>query len=367
MNNAWEKIHTNTEVKNQFLRKKWFDSWAVYNDNDNNWQKEINYLHIAAGDGHDAIIPYAIQKQGPFKFASLVGNFLPHRGIPNTGADCELINLAAQKISEIGNAEGFRFGFVEDNDRFIAPLLEELKRRKWKFVTKSYGHNYGRPLPTTEEEYSNSIRGNQRRNVARRRRQLEALGKVEIKCFTKESQQGWEAAFNDVANVEEKSWVAERGEPKVMGNENQKFWNGLVKDEWFGQAIKIFILYLDDEPISYTLVIDTAEMRYGFAKAFDKKMAKYGTGALLEIELMSNGIENGLKFLNSSIGSEEHKMTSGDDKLAQLIDLVAFPPTIKGRTAYFIVKMKYFVDSLNFKGRWNGLKRKIKSKNNRKS
>jgi hypothetical protein len=359
MKDVWKRIYNKIEAKNQFLREAWFDTWCIYNENNSEWDTKIVYDHITVNNEFDAIIPYSFQKKGPFKFASLAGKFVPHRGIPNTGVHAELIEKTVQKISEIKDIDGFRFGFVEETDKFIIGLSEELKRQKWNFINNPFEYAYGMELPKTEEEYLNSLGRKMKYNLSSRRRRFEETGHVEFKYFTNEAPHIWEKVFKDIAEIEENSWVNERGELRVGGDENQRFWNKLITDDWFSQAMKVNICYLDGEPVSHNLSFDTDDTRYNCDTGYDAKVAKYGVGILMGVENTKQSINAGIRYVNDSFGTESYKMQLGREKFTRLTDIIVFPPTVKGKLVFLLVKIKFFIESIKLKQKFREIKRKF--------
>ena len=132
----WKIINDTCQEEDRFLRKSWFDAWARYIEENNNWNGKIQYELIEAGDGNCAILPYAFQTIGPFKFASIAGNFFPHRGIPHTGVKLELIERTVDRISEIKDIYGFRLGPIVQEDPFILKLCQTLTKNKWIIISK---------------------------------------------------------------------------------------------------------------------------------------------------------------------------------------------------------------------------------------
>ncbi|MDA0707908.1 MAG: GNAT family N-acetyltransferase, partial [Proteobacteria bacterium] len=165
--------------------------------------------------------------------------------------------------------------------------------------------------------------------------------------------------FKDIAEIEENSWVNERGELRVGGDENQRFWNKLITDDWFSQAMKVNICYLDGEPVSHNLSFDTDDTRYNCDTGYDAKVAKYGVGILMGVENTKQSINAGIRYVNDSFGTESYKMQLGREKFTRLTDIIVFPPTVKGKLVFLLVKIKFFIESIKLKQKFREIKRKF--------
>ena len=176
----WNRISEIASAENHFLRKEWFDAWTIFNDTGNNWCKEISYQYLSDSHDHHAILPYSFQKIGPFKFASLAGNFFPYRAIPNTGIGVELINKVADYVAEFNGIYGIRFGSITKSDEFISKLISCLKDRGWKITNTTLGYEYGMTVPSNEKEYLESISSKRRKKIRYYGKKLAECGKVEF-------------------------------------------------------------------------------------------------------------------------------------------------------------------------------------------
>ncbi|MCP5381997.1 MAG: GNAT family N-acetyltransferase [Kordiimonadaceae bacterium] len=336
----WNSIDAVGETGIKFLRKNWFESWLNLVQSSNSWTREIKYIYVGEADNDCAIIPYAYQKVGPLKFASLPGAYFPHRGILNTGPKVILIEKAAEKLSELSGIYGFRMGPVESSDLFISGLTEKLKQNGWKIITMNIGANYGMVPPATVEEYLSGFSANRRQKMRSNARKMDALGKVELKHFNDVDNATWEQIFKDIEIVESNAWVSKTGEPRFVGLEKQFYWNELVKDEFYKKALSVWILYLDDKPVSKKVALDAGGIRYYLTSSYDEKVARFNTGVRMEVEFVSDAIVKGIKYINNGLGDSGYKTQWGSEYYNDLIDIIAFPPTIKGRFAYLLAKLK---------------------------
>lgn len=341
MNDIWQRIGSTIPKENQFCRLSWYEAWTCYLKEENNWQGDLEYCVAKGNDAsEEAIIPYAYQKVGPFLFASLAGNYFPHRAFPYNGKSQSLLDNIVSEISTIKGISGFRLAPVEAKDTFLEKLKETFSQNNWKILTRDAGQDFGIFLPDSEDEFLASLSSKRKYKIRRRWRGMEELGTAEIKRYNSISSEEWETVFQEVETVEEKAWISEMGEPRFAGKANQQFWNNLVQDEWFSKAINIWIMYLDQEPVSYSISIDSGEIRYGLATSYCESIAQFSPGQKFQMEVATQAIRAGIKTLNEGMGDSGYKQKSGSIELSKLIEIIAFPPTLKGKVAYLIALLK---------------------------
>ena len=102
----------------------------------------------------------------------------------------------------------------------------------------------------------------------------------------------------------------------------------------------VWIMYLDGVPVSHLTSIDTADVRYAFACSYDEKVANFTTGATLEMAMMKAATQTNITDVNNGLGNSGYKAKWGSTQLAELIDVVAFPPTFMGRIAHMLARLK---------------------------
>jgi CelD/BcsL family acetyltransferase involved in cellulose biosynthesis len=97
--------------------------------------------------------------------------------------------------------------------------------------------------------------------------------------------------------------------------------------------VKVWILYLDDEPVSFCLVLDTGPIRYQLINGYSKSVRKHSTGYILFKEMIFDAIETGVERICFGQGDPGHKGEWGAKPSVELIDLVAIKPGLFGKLA----------------------------------
>ncbi len=350
-NCEWSKINEACRENEQFLNKAWFEAWKIQKENIESWQGDIKYEPVDGSYDNHAIIAYGIQAVGPFYFASLAGSYFPQRGIPNTGPDPELIKNIADKIFEIVKSEGFRtsgfrMDYVHREDEFITNLKAQLLKNNWKLISRQRDQNFGMNFWSSEEEFMASLNSKKKSKIRSRKRNMAKIGNVKLKHYNDLSQDEWAKIFKEVEVVESNAWIGEKDHAKFVGSVNQIYWNSLVEDAWFRRAMNVWIMYLNDKPVSYSLEMDTEDTRYSMCRSYDKDVAKYGTGIAIVIAIIVQAIESGKKYYDLGLGDTGYKADIGAAIISTLDEYIFFPPTFMGRFSYYMAKAKKFMDKV---------------------
>lgn len=150
--------------------------------------------------------------------------------------------------------------------------------------------------------------------------------------------------MHELQRIESESWVAASGEPRFMGEKNFRFWMNLLQDYGLSRSIKIWMMYLDNAPVSFCLVLDAGPIRYQLVNGYSKSVKQYRTGHILFKEMAFDAIETGMERIGLGQGDSGHKGGWGARPSAKLIDLIAIKPGLFGK----MVSVAYSSNLLKF-------------------
>jgi hypothetical protein len=235
---------------------------------------------------------------------------------------------------------GIRFGPIPNNDALLLTLNGELERTGWKVMRKEIGEEFVFENPGGVEKYTASLGNNRRRDVEKHWKKLCRRGPTEIRHFNNCTVSEWETVLRDLRAVEAASWVATSGEPRFLGQSNELFWRTLLLDAWFRQAIHVWLIYHADVAVSFNLVLDSGNTRYGIASSFDIRFAEFGTGCKLFQQVAYDAFSRGVERINGGLGDSGFKTGWGAKPLSTLIDLVAFSPSLSGNVAHLAAQTR---------------------------
>lgn len=146
--------------------------------------------------------------------------------------------------------------------------------------------------------YSESISGHLRRNLRRRRRQLEAQGRVEVVCVTREARGGGLKRLGDHLRegfrIEAMAWKGSAG-TAIRENEG---WATFYQ-EWACTAaergwLRLYFLKLNDRPIAFYYTLVYGRKLYYLKLGYDPAYARYSPGILLHQEILASAFDEKL-------------------------------------------------------------------------
>lgn len=331
----WTYIADAGPVSRAYLRPTWYDAWAKAYSAQGNWSPPVRTITVDDGNGNGSAFPYAVQKIGPFRFASLCGGYFPSRGIPFCGDAQKVAVLLGRAFSGIKGVSGIRLGPVQDDDILLRALEPALRQMGWKWLTEEVGTEHVLDNPGGLEAFE-AVRSKSRlKKIEQLWRGLCRNGPTELRHYNGVDTD-WPQVFSDAAAVENAAWVSQRGETRFLGAENQLYWNSLAQDPWFAKALHMWLVYHEEKPVSFVLAIDSVDTRYLYANSYDEAVAKYSTGAKIYSEIMRDAFGNDIGRVNIGLGDSGYKASWGAVMGANLVDIIVFPPTIGGRLAYWV-------------------------------
>ncbi|MCH8683872.1 GNAT family N-acetyltransferase [Pedomonas mirosovicensis] len=285
------------------------------------------------------MLPLGTQRVGPFPFASLCGGYFPSRGIPYCGAPDRLAPACEAALRAMKAKVGLRLGPVPHDDAMLTALLPALERGGWRLLRQRVGVEFVLKNPGGLEAYQAGLSSNRRKKVDYYWRKLNEAGKTELRHFNGAGCD-WPSVFADIRAVEAASWVAQTGEPRFLGARNERYWNQLMDDPWFNQAVNVWLIDHCGTPVSFALTLDSGSTRYVIANSFDERVAKFSTGSKIYQQLIFDAFGRGLSQVNIGLGDSGYKSGWGARPASTLIDVIAFAPSLGGRTALLAARAR---------------------------
>lgn len=168
------------------------------------------------------------------------------------------------------------------------------------------------PIEGSWAAYYESISGHLRRNLRRRRRQLEEQGKIEVVCITGDAGSGGLARLTDALQegfrIEAMAW---KGSAGTAIRENEE-WADFYQ-EWAQTAaergwLRLYFMKLNDQPIAFYFTLVYRRKLYYLKLGYDPAYARYSPGILLHQEILASAFDEKLTeldFLGPSMGWKE--------------------------------------------------------------
>lgn len=336
----WVHIAETSPVHRRFLRPVWYEAWERAYGAQGNWRRPMRLLLVQDEQGDGCAFPYAIQKIGPFRFASLCGGYFPSRGVPFSGDADSAASQLMVDLRSVKDVAGVRLGPVRDDDVFIAALEQRVRKAGRHYVRKTLGAEFVLANPGGVAAFEASLSKSRVKKIEYYWRKFCGAGQTELRHYHGMGED-WASVMRDVATVEKASWVAQRGEPHFLGTANQDYWATLCQDDWFANALHLWMIYHEGRPVSFALAIDSGQTRYVYANSFDEAVAQHRTGTKIYYEILRDAFAGDIALVNIGMGDSGYKSGWGAVPGAQLLDIVIFQPTIMGNLARWAEKAQH--------------------------
>ena len=195
----------------------------------------------------------------------------------------------------------------------------EQKGLPWRFL-----NDFPRAIlqagSTFDEHIKRHVASNRRKGLARNRRRLEELGKVEHESHS--FGDGLDRAVSAFLNIEASGWKGKQGTALSCNEKTRQFAINAFTGEKANSICRADVLTLNGAPIAVSLI--TLAGRTGFAVkcSYDEAYRSYGPGLLLEIEVVRSFLsENWASRLDSATAGTHviDSLWSGRIEVADLI------------------------------------------------
>jgi Acetyltransferase (GNAT) domain len=333
----WRALRGRMPPESAFLGGGWIETWAESYLPYGRWRGPCRYLSVRDGHGElAAVLPFATMKFSPFEFRAGGGYFLPYRGValaaPEGPKRAACAALADALIDYTPWRLGLRIGPVCDQDGSSRALAAALKTRGWLVGTRRLGQCMVLEVPRTLAEFSH-LSGDMIKRVSYYERRMRRTGRLEIGEFRSLERRRWQSVLLDAAAIERNSWLAgaSGGHLIFATGADQKFWIHVVDDEFFSSALALWLMYLDDRPVSLALTLDAGDRKFILANLYDEQFKNHSPGHILTDHVIREAIQRSQRYLDWGLGDSGYKQRWGAKPGYTLYDLLAFPPGPIGR------------------------------------
>lgn len=322
-----------------FMDRFWYQAW-------------FDHLAVPAGwsgplfgpDSDGCYVPLAWFRKSGLRFACLAGSYGPFRdiGILNPGA----LKRCAESLEEDGVGAALRLGPVKECSSNAAALVRFLRQRRWHVAVDHISNEFVVDWSSGGfEGYWGAVSSDLRRKINKYMCRMEANGPVDfVRHVGIEAQEG-PRVFADLAQVESRSWVAARGEPRFLGAANQAYWCALLESQSFRRALRVWFLCLAERPVAFEVALDGESKRYSIAGSYDQEFASFRPGTVLLTRVLRDTDEDGFQQFDFGMGDGGYKSALGAKPVERVVDFLCFPPTGVGRLLYWLFRARAAVQA----------------------
>jgi len=295
----WDELVRAMRKPTPFLLHSWVKAWLRYYADD-----AETAIHVARRDGRlVAALPFVIRRRWRLRIASFVGDEYPFvdvllapgekletaRALVNYAAkshDCASLGMISTE-SAIVEACGTRLRLVP---RVGAPVLD---------ISDGFEHVY-------YEKYSKKAR----REHTRRRRKLDALGKVEIDVAR--TPEEIEVALEDAFRLHALRWKG-RFDLSTFGTElGARFHRDALRGLAESGAAQLQTLRLDGRAVAFRCNLELGQRTFFYRSAFDRDYYGVAPGVLTALEAIKQAADDGVTAIEFLGGTQAYKLDLAD-------------------------------------------------------
>lgn len=328
---AIDAVAERAAPSHRFLRQGWFAAAVEA------YGGEPRTL-LVREEGRPALaLPLVGMGPAALGLAAVPGCYWPFRSFPVArGAGEGLWGAALLALGR--DARAVRIGPVPDGDPAVAPLIEAARARGWaalpRFVADSWLFDLGDAHDRGEWPRASTLKKNRFHE-----KHLAGHGPLDWRFVSGEE---WPAAFDALAQVEERSWIAsdtDGRDAKFLGCGHGAFWRACARDPALRDMMRAALLSVDGRPAAFSFDLDAGGSRYAIANSYDPAFAKHSPGKLLYTRNLIDAVTRGVRTVDWGMGDSGYKRVIGAKLGAPMRDWLLVRPGVSAWTARLLARL----------------------------
>lgn len=282
----------------------------------------------------DALLALPLVGLGPERLglAQVPGCYWPFRSFPvavdaGIGAFEVLLPRLAREV------RGFRIGPVYDGDPSLEALKAAAEAKGWAVLDRFVADSYLLDMAEARAEGTWPRNSTLKKNRFHEKH-LGGHGELDWGFV---SGADWDAAaFDALAAIEEKSWIASRtdgGDAKFTAGGHGAFWRAASADPVIAGMMWAAVLRVEGEPAAFSFDMNAGALKYAIANSYDPRFAKHSPGKLLYYRNLVRAIEDGMTDVDWGAGDSGYKRVIGAAKGPAIRDWLFVRPGLDGFVA----------------------------------
>jgi CelD/BcsL family acetyltransferase involved in cellulose biosynthesis len=277
-------------------------------------------------------LPFVPLGPQALRAVSVPGCYWPFRSFP-AAADAG-VEAFERLLEELGrSANALRIGPVYDGDPALEGLRAAASARGWvalpRFVAESFLLDMAALRADGIWPRNSTLRKNRFHE-----KHLGDHGALDWSFISGEQWTG--AAFDELADVERRSWIAERtdgGDAKFTDAGHGAFWRAAAADPVIAQMMWAAVLRIDGEAMAFSFDMNAGDLKYAIANSYDPRVGKHSPGKLLYYRNLVRAIDDGIRRVDWGAGDSGYKRVIGADAGPAIRDWLFVRPGLTGIAA----------------------------------
>jgi CelD/BcsL family acetyltransferase involved in cellulose biosynthesis len=299
---AWEQVIERDETAGVFCTPVWLQSW---------WESlgggELLLAVVWDGTEPIAVFPACTCSDEGGVLSFLGGEDVTDEQVPAAvpGRETEALAFFMKWVFNEGGFDRLRFHSVPDHTRWPRVFSEAATRGGLEFATEPVDVAPAIELPSTFEEYLQSLSGHDRHELRRKRRRLGEVGEWTVR---RSHEVGWE---DDLAAFFDFHRRAPGAKAAFFTPARERFFRRLAADLFLFGLARLDVLEVADEPVACTFSYDFRGTFALYNSSFRPDLARHAPGMVLVGCLIEQSIEAGKKRFDFLRGDERYKTRFG--------------------------------------------------------
>lgn len=199
-------------------------------------------------------------------------------------------------------------------------------------------------LPGDFQDYKARVLGNAFvKDIRYYERRLVREGGMEIRHYRNPGGDDLETMLADCRGVEGRSWLGKAAKlaqaspqfaarPRFATEHDFRFWRGIAAEALApGDRLDAWIMDFGGKPVSFSLTLTVAGVRYMIANQYDEDYFKYSTGSVLYFHVLEDACASGVRAVDFGNGDLHYKGRWGGVACGERAELIIFSATPTGR------------------------------------
>ena len=314
-----DQVAADAAPSHRFLRHGWFAAALEA------YGGQARTLIVTREGERVATMPIVAVGPRRLGLVAVPGCYWPFRSFP-VRADVGVEEAGALLDGLARHARGLRLGPVYDGDPALERLKAAARARGWAVLDRFVGDSFVLDLAAVRAQgawpRSSTLRSNRYHE-----KQLGSLGTLRWDVV---SGAGWsDAAFDELAAVERKSWIAMRTDgsgAKFTRDGHGAFWRAAARDPVIAQMMAASTLHVDGVPVAFSFDLHAGALKYVVANSYDPAFAKQSPGKLLYYRNLVRAMGDGVTAVDWGAGDSGYKQGTGAERGPAIRDWLFIRP-----------------------------------------
>jgi CelD/BcsL family acetyltransferase involved in cellulose biosynthesis len=320
---AWDELVTAMPRPSPFLLNSWLAEWWRHYGED----RDLAVLVAFRGERLVAALPLCIYRRlglGVLEFvggseAAPLADLMLARG-ENSGAAAAVVERVAESSHDFASL----FGLPRDS-RLVSALPSDALHLVERLEAPVLDMHEG-----WEAVYETKVSAKARSDRRRRRRQLEAIGALDVSVARTPAE--LEPALDEAFRLHDLRWSGRRDPSEFGTPKGRSFYRAAVLQLAERNLSRLVTVRLDRRSIAFALYLQLAGALYGVTTAFDPAYARSAPGSEAIFSSLEAASEEGIERAEFLGAAADHKrrFTDRSDPIYQGL---GFAGTARGRVA----------------------------------